>query len=708
MKTKIKKTHKLIAAVLAIGALSTAMFVGCADAAENEKPVIEGAGDFDCIINEPIDLLSKVVAYDKEDGDITPKMTISISPEVQVTDGIAIFPEQTEYEITYSVTDSNGNTASATSYVTTYDRLVYENFKLVELDGFSVDVGGSAKLETQSVVGNGDQGKFLFKVTGAQNDGDAVLSRTYSLTTGAEYQFTYMLNSKTAGSIKSRIGQTEQTHEVTADADSTVSFTYAVPQDENKAKADVKVELLLGGLGDDIDVSFVKAVAEHEEDVTHAINFIGKKDIALNSGSVIGRFDTAGGRDNLKGTAKASDDQKSVTLEITGKCNDMWAGGMFVKTGMPLKANVNYTLSFDTTAENDDEFAVMLQNKQWDETKYKEEWFNKGTAAANSRHANVSFTPTADNPDGLWLYVQSGNAVNKITLSNLSLYESVYDRFDNGVEGTATVQNASAILDVTKASETDIWAGGMFIDTSVRVQAGKEYKVAFDVDAQTDGDFEVILQNKQWDEAKYLTEQFNKGKTDNSGHKELTFTPTSTNAAGLWLYVQSGKAVNTIAISNLTVTANEKITEQFRTANLFTMNRENGTDKDKTVWKDGNLIFTVQKFSEKDNADIIKSPEFYVGTGAFGDYYISFKAKASAPVKVVLVGPNAGGWDPNLVWAEMTLSETETLYTIKSNALSDPTNHRFEWQFGFAVNGQYENVTIEISEVKICEKSIID
>ena len=153
MKTKIKKAYKLAAAVLAVCVLSPTAFVACKPADTNEAPEILGAGDFNCIINEPIDLLSKVVALDKEDGDLTPQLKITASPEVEINDGVVVFPTEDEYTITYSVTDSDGNTTTAEAYASVYSRAVYNSFDLVDLDGFSVDVAGGAKLETQSVTG---------------------------------------------------------------------------------------------------------------------------------------------------------------------------------------------------------------------------------------------------------------------------------------------------------------------------------------------------------------------------------------------------------------------------------------------------------------------------------------------------------------------------------------------------------------------------
>ena len=204
------------------------------------------------------------------------------------------------------------------------------------------------------------------------------------------------------------------------------------------------------------------------------------------------------------------------------------------------------------------------------------------------------------------------------------------------------------------------------------------------------------------------------------GIRDCKFTPSVANiekSDELWLYVQSGKSVNEITLSNLKVEVlgddeeynsdTVTITETFTCQNVYKMFAYQGADN-YAEWKDGKLVFNVEKFGTTDWHNKIEGPDFDFGTGEFGDYYISFKAKATAPVKVVVVCPKSGAWDPNLVWADITLSDTETLYTLKSNALDTPATHHFEFQFGWAVNGQYEDVTIEISDIRISYKSFID
>ena len=561
MKT-LNKIGKIVALTAAC-AIAAIPFAAC-NKVEDESPEIVGAGDFDCIINEPVDLLRKVAALDKEDGDITPQMTISIEPSVQVKDGIAAFPSTGDYEITYSVTDSAGHTTSVTSYASVYKRPMYKAFDSVDMNGFSVDVTGGAKLVTQSVVGDGDRSHLLFEATGASADGDVALSRTYTLTNGYEHSFTYILKSNAAGVAKVKIGDTVTDDELAvAEGDNTLTFSYEVPEgeDEESTVTDVDVQLLLGGLGDDIKVEFTNATAQYDSPLDKTIEF---------GSNVIKRIDAP-----VVGSVEVLD-ETSATLHID--------------------------------------------------------------------------TPT---------------------------------------------------------DAADSWKGGMFIETGIDLNVGNTYNISFDLESETDGDYSVRILRSQWGPDEFVLDVED---LDKNGSNEQEVTIENGKEGKLWIYVQAGGAANTITISNLRVKSETTQTNSdvFGCKNVFKMFAYNGAPN-YVVWKDGKLIFHVDEFGSSDWHNKIEGADFDVSPSSFGDFYVSFKAKASKPVTARIIAPRTGGWEPNLVWAQFEITETETLFTYRCNAINLPGTNHLEWQFGEVnYNKGIEDVTVEISEIYIYRKSIIE
>ncbi|MCH5350791.1 MAG: hypothetical protein J1F39_02330 [Clostridiales bacterium] len=879
---KILKKLSKVVAISTVCALAVTPIVGCESAAEDEAPVITGAGDFDCIVNEPVDLLRKVAALDKEDGDITPQMTIDIVPEVQVKDGIAVFPTDDEYEITYSVKDSAGHKTSATSYVSVYTRPLYKSFDTVDMNGFSVDVSGAAKLVTQSVVGDGDRSKLGFKVTGAAAAEDVSLTRTYALNGGVDYTLTYKVKSNVAGTAKAKIGETVIDNLAVAEGEySDLTFEYSVPESEQPV--DVKVQLLLGALGDNLEIEFDKASVSYELEQQE-----GGTPITFTDGNVHDRFD------GTEGTVNIAEDGSSATLTITSAASgadDMWRGGMFINTGIPLYVGGTYTISFDLESENEGDFEVCILNSQWgpgefieaipdlvkngktertitvDEGKGGTLWLyvrsgtnintitisnllvdidntnasnetvvsftdgnvhdrfdrndggatlegsvsvaednssatltitapasgaddmwrggmfiNTGVALVEGGTYNISFNLVSANegdfevcilnsqwgpdefievipnivkngantreltvPSGkggtLWLYVRSGTNVNTITISNLkistetvgsdettvSFGSNVHDRFDRNdggatLEGSVSVaeDNSSATLTITSAASgaEDMWRGGMFINTGVALVEGSTYNISFNLVSANEGDFEVCILNSQWGPDEFIEVIPNIVK---NGANARELTVPSGKGGTLWLYVRSGTNVNTITISNLKISKDGNDggsggasggsvtrTETYGCNNVFKMFAHNGAPN-YVQWVDGKLVYHVDEFGNTDWHNKIEGVNFDITAGAFGDFYVSFTAKASKAVTARVIAPRSGGWDPNLVWAQFQITEEETLFTFRCNAIDLPGTNHLEWQFGEVnYNLGLEDVTIEIGDIAIYYKSIIE
>lgn len=108
---------------LAIGlaaAFSVTMFAGCHKKGENTAPTIKGVQEEASVVAGNVwDALAGVTATDEEDGDLTSSIKVE-ARGLTFTDG-KVTPAQartTPYNVTYSVTDSEGETATATCKLT--------------------------------------------------------------------------------------------------------------------------------------------------------------------------------------------------------------------------------------------------------------------------------------------------------------------------------------------------------------------------------------------------------------------------------------------------------------------------------------------------------------------------------------------------------------------------------------------------------------
>ena len=124
------------------------------------------------------------------------------------------------------------------------------------------------------------------------------------------------------------------------------------------------------------------------------------------------------------------------------------------------------------------------------------------------------------------------------------------DRFDEGVVGNKWVTDLghTAHVEITTPGE-HIYNGGMFVKTGVKMEAGKTYEVSFEASHLEghDSDYEIILQNAQFDEARY------KFFGSPVGEQKTKFTVTDENAGELWISFQLGNAVNEVTMTKLLI-----------------------------------------------------------------------------------------------------------------------------------------------------------
>ena len=110
---KLKKLFALLLAlvmILTLAACKKDEEDAADNNADNTAPVISGVHDLSVQAGSEIDLLEGVTANDAEDGDLTAKITIEPTPEMDIKNGKAVPPAAGDYELTFSVTDNGGKT----------------------------------------------------------------------------------------------------------------------------------------------------------------------------------------------------------------------------------------------------------------------------------------------------------------------------------------------------------------------------------------------------------------------------------------------------------------------------------------------------------------------------------------------------------------------------------------------------------------------
>ena len=540
------KHIKLISGTILMALVMT----GCSksETQSNSAPSIVGAKDVQCIVNTTVDFLDGVTALDREDGDITPNMKIEVTPEVEVVDGYATFTKPGEYSVTYSVEDSQGRTTQKRSYVDVITREGYVDFAMPS--GFYHEANGQASFTKCGMI----NGKFIVEATGQQVAEDVKICRKFGLKTNLEYTFTYGITSECAGKVKVLADNVECAEVMLKSGVNELSFKHIV-LDKQEDKQEVEIALCFGAINGNIKLEINSLKTEYPQEEGKLVNLTEGFSFA---GRVIPRFDYDEGYD---GNAWPEADGNSAVVEVKKAGTDIWKGGMFINTGVKIKTGVNYIVSFDIAADKDENFEVIIQRDRWDEHTIKK-------LNTPSGHQSVDFITDSESEGDLWLYVQSGNHVNRIVMSNLKVEERL---------GPVGRDN-------------------------------------------------------------YVIEDYKENHNDAFG---CTFTS----------YL-------------------------------------------------GSYTYVINKFASVDNQQQVTSPAFYVN-GSGSNYVLSFTMKATAPIEVVVAAPVAGDWDPTLMWSRITLSQTETHYTYFFNGNGADRDYTVVWQFGSANNQMYENVEINVSDVSI-------
>ena len=413
----MKKIRLLLILMLVVTLLSA-----CTPQAEgNKAPTVVGVKDVQCLVNSTVDFLDGVAALDKDDGDITPQLTITVEPHVDVSDdGYATFTEEGEYTVNYQIEDSDGRTAQKKAYVDVVDRETYLSFGMP--DGYSVVTAGSAEVTFSGM----SDGAFKVQADGGEIAEDVQILHTFTVSADEfvkrQYQFSTQLKSDREGKVLVLCnGEPSAELAVTA-GDNVLKYSCTCPDDETQTTCDVEVALCVGALGSmelvvgNTDVTYPQQGGA-TVDRTPDFSFNGTVTPRINTDESAG----------LEGNAWALEDGSGARVEITHEGEGaIYNGGMFINSNVQLKPNTTYTVSFDLErhtfpipqdgVDEEPNFNVLIKPEQWnDDTAYK--------TLSNPQNGTIEETFTTTNSATLWLSVQTGTQCNQITISNLHVKE---------------------------------------------------------------------------------------------------------------------------------------------------------------------------------------------------------------------------------------------------------------------------------------------
>ena len=187
----MKNMRKVLAMLLAVAMLLS--LAACGPKGENTAPQITGVKDLTVQAESEIDVLAGITATDAEDGDLTSMITVESTPVLTFKNGKATPEKAGNYELTYTVTDKNGQSVSeyATLVVTkkTADAVVYQEFDFDT--NHNVDANGWEAHVAEGVAATGElkQCAFVFDITNpGAGDGDIKLALPGFAVKAADYK----------------------------------------------------------------------------------------------------------------------------------------------------------------------------------------------------------------------------------------------------------------------------------------------------------------------------------------------------------------------------------------------------------------------------------------------------------------------------------------------------------------------------------------
>ena len=472
-------------------ALSLTLLAGCGGEnnnggghENNTDPVIDGVKVSATVMaGEEFDALAGVTAHDEEDGDLTDKIVVS-STDLTFTDGKTTPTEPSEYigyEIIYSVTDSDG--ATATEYCTLYVKQAASELETVFAADFSDMTPGETDNHWWDFVNDGaeatatlKQGAYVADVTDLKGVGDDKLmfTRMFNDLGAGEYEFVIWANSSVATKINmnallegeenwdaKNLGGGKYNVEV-GESIQTISHKFTLGQDN----ASVLFRICLGGGDRPNAFSFaLEKVAIYKTTGVDVESDVFKKDSFEDSAGLA----ITNQGDGAVATAEhdATENAAKINISTYNTAGGIWSvSAMLPFTGLEIKNDTRYGYEIVVKATNATSSEVIIAPADNKEAGGREIQYGVAIGTTDTTIRGSFTAGFASETPALHLQLGKDPAAemtsNVILIKSVRIYTIVGDKKTDRVaqdkfvlfgNGSSNATNAKYPIDVFNASD---------------------------------------------------------------------------------------------------------------------------------------------------------------------------------------------------------------------------------------------------------------
>ena len=245
---------------------------------------------------------------------------------------------------------------------------------------------------------------------------------------------------------------------------------------------------------------------------------------------------------------------------------EAWRTKLFANTGVELKAGKSYRISADVKADSSVSYEICYNNGG----------IEKGVGAkysltATSEAQTVTFETAQEEEASLVIQFSLGSAAagNTVTVSNIQVEELAVTPGDNlmtdsltawapvhvwsdaGYETSLTNTDSSASLEITGVPEDKAdWKVKLFVETGAQLEAGKQYRIRYNLEADEAFDFNVFYNNGAEEKA---VGEFYDLSAGSSQTVEHVVSPGADSVLNIQLMLGKAGAPNTVTVSDVQV-----------------------------------------------------------------------------------------------------------------------------------------------------------
>jgi len=449
------------------------------------------------------------------------------------------------------------------------------------------------KFEGSSVAGSGESVDGVYRVAATKTDGEAwhvKLESNYPTVAGRDYRVTYRFRSDVAGTVKFGDFQEFKIHQ----GDNSV--TGVLIANSGTSYLDLQLGMLPPFTIDfsEVEVEEYADEVDYENALPAPVNFEREK-------SVFEKHDQG-----YAPVLTRAADEVSINYVAAPWDPGVWRSRLYVKTGLVPEAGVHYRITADVTGDEDMPFEILFNDGEIE--KGYGALYGQRVTAGQVTNCEAVITGTGDGDELVLQFslgeapeestVKVGNlrvekitdhytsvlpatfALNKefatgkifrelipasytklpLTSFSYSSRDSVFEGHDDGYRVRMKEGASKVTMDIYQApaaaKDRGVWKAKLYVDTGAVLEAGKTYKVMFDLVPEKDqAEYEICFDSDSKENAygALYGRSLSAGTAD---HISYVITPTESKGA-LILRLQLGKtdsaAGNKFTFRNLTI-----------------------------------------------------------------------------------------------------------------------------------------------------------